>query len=104
MAGPLSGIIGQQQPSYTTTFRPGGTQQEFAAQEQQKQDDASQKAASGQTRTQGAESTSAPASQGAQSNATQDRNTQQSVSFGSNDNDGDDGSTARRGSILDIAV
>ncbi|MCD8571358.1 MAG: hypothetical protein LRY76_07550 [Alphaproteobacteria bacterium] len=99
MAGPLSGITGQQVP-FATTFKPGGNQQETVV--QQKLDEASNNAVSGQTQTQGTESTSAPVSQSSESTQAQDDRAQ-TQSFTSNDNGGESTET-RRGSILDIAV
>lgn len=96
MAGPLSGISGQQVP-FATTFKPGGGQQESVI--QQKLDEATSNAQNGQTQQTGA--ASAPVSQG--SNSSDNRNAREestAQSFTSNDNGGEQ----RRGSLLDIAV
>lgn len=101
MAGPLSGIAGQQVP-FATTFKPGSQQETPTA--QQRQDEATGAAANGQTQAQATESTSAPVSQGSESNRSQNdgsRNTGES--FSAANNNSDSGET-RRGSILDIAV
>lgn len=96
MAGPLSGIGGQQVP-FATTFRPGGSQQETSTQQQ-----LNVGAQNGQTETKTTEA--APVSENRNSNQTrEDRSERNAQSFNSNDNQNASGET-RRGSVVDIAV
>ncbi|HRQ61251.1 MAG TPA: hypothetical protein PLO23_07065 [Alphaproteobacteria bacterium] len=96
MAGPLSGISGQQVP-FATTFKPGGNQQESVI--QQKLEEATTNVQNGQTEQTGA--ASSPVSQG--SNSANNRNTQEESNAQSFSTSNDNGEQ-RRGSLLDIAV
>lgn len=99
MAGPLSGIAGQQVP-FANTFRPGGSQQETPIQQQLNA--GVQGAQNGQTETKTTEA--APVSENRSSNQTQEERPKEDVqSFNSNDNEEESGTT-RRGSVVDLAV